>query len=368
MTRIRKSVCTAIAGLALGLFSFLIVKPPQTAGQQSFPQPNRKPACTCFCGDATFNSFRIFSAADVDAGKCYGGPLPADACGQAVNELPAAERAAVCQRLKASASANCPAVKAACGGTAGDGPKPDCQKPTPWFDPQPDCKDVQAPVVAINNRAVTVSVCGYPIFRGTQPPPYDPLAIDAYKNVMEGNVQSAMGSKVCCDKLRDAARTGNPCFPAVDIDCDGKPNDRDTFREGSSEYPDINLFTRSSNQNIDRFPPGLDPDDPNFMPWSTARDSKGVGDCPCKWELTSGKLTCSPDGRADHVYAATWTCPANGKEVLTTKYVKATGPCKEYKDTSRRIISFDEVYARAIDPLGFISTAILGGGCDRSQR
>jgi len=80
------------------------------------------------------------------------------------------------------------------------------------------------------------------------------------------------------------------------------------------------------------FPPGLDPDDPNFLPESTARDSKGVGECACKWELVKGTLTCSPDGKKDHVYVANWRCPATGKEVMTTKYAKASARCKEYKN------------------------------------
>ena len=363
MSRTTKSLYLATVGFALGFFCLLIVRPPGTAGQQSFPPPNRKPACTCFCGDATFNSFPIFSAAEISAGKCFGGPLPADVCGQAVNELPAAERAAVCQRLKAGRSASCPAAKAACdGATTQETPKRDCQKPAPWFDPSSDCKDVQAPVVAVNNQAVTVSVCGYPVFRGSPSPPINELALTAYKSVVESHVKN-IGSRVCCDKLRDAARTGDPCFPAVDIDCDGTPNDRDTIRDGVAVVPNINLFTMGAKQFIDPLPPGLGPDDPNFMPGPTARESKDVGDCPCKWELTEGKLTCSRDGREDHVYAATWTCPANGKEVLTTKYVKGSEPCQIYKGTGQSNMLFDAIFDRMTDPLAFMPTSLSGRGC-----
>ena len=334
MLRRRRSACIGVVVATLALFSFLLLNSPRTAGQQqNFPQPNRKPACTCFCGDGTFKSFNLFSREDAVAGKCYGGPLPADACGRLGGDMPAEQRRAICQGLNAGRSSSCPAVKAFCD-EQGDAPKQDCQKPAPWFDQPSDCKDVQAPVIAINNRAVTISICGLPVYRGAPTPPVNDLALTAYKDVISAHVQRTVGSKVCCDRVHESARTGTPCFPGVDIDCDGVPNSEDTYRSNSVSYPDINLFTKSGNASVDEFPPGLNPDDANFLPGSTARDSKGVGDCPCKWELTSGKLACSSDGQKDHVYTATWKCPANGKEVFTTKYAKASAPCKEYQRTA----------------------------------
>src|SRR5687768_10211322 len=177
MLRKRRPVWIFLVCVTLSLFSFLILKSPRISGQQNFPSPNRRPACSCFCGDGTPNSFNLFSSADAKAGKCYGGPLPADVCGKAGKEMPAAQRRAICDGLKASRSSSCPAVKAFCDEQGPDTPKPDCQKPAPWFDPPSDCKDIQAPAVAINNRAVTVSVCGFPVYRGSPKPPVDELAL-----------------------------------------------------------------------------------------------------------------------------------------------------------------------------------------------
>ena len=360
----RRSACIAVVGIALGLFSFLLFNSPRTSGQQqNFPQPNRKPACTCFCGDGTFNSFNLFSRVDAKAGKCYGGPLPAAACGRLGREMPAEQRRAICEGLKASRSGSCPAVKAFCN-DRGDPSKQDCPKPAPWFDSPPsDCKDVQAPVVAINNGAVTVSVCGLPVYRGAPMPPADALSLSAYQQVIIGHVQQTVGSKVCCEKVRESARTGNPCFPGVDIDCDGVPNARDTYEAGNVVYPDINLFTKAKDASVDNFPPGLDPDDPNFLPGNTARDSKGVGDCPCKWELTSGKLACSSDGQKDHVYTATWKCPANGKEVFTTKYANASAPCKEYQRASGASFLFEYSSTRPVEFLHLLPATIQSARC-----
>jgi hypothetical protein len=220
--------------------------------------------------------------------------------------------------------------------------------------------------VAINNQAVTVSVCGYPVFRGTPPPPVNEVALAAYRELVTANVQSSTGSKICCDTLRESARTGAPCFPAVDIDCDGIPNAQDTYRDDTIgiSYPDIDLFTRAPGAGIDDFPPGLDPDDPNFLPNSTARDSKGVGDCPCKWELMSGKLACSPDGRQEHVYTATWRCPANGKEVFTTKRAKASAPCSQDRRASGDAVSPLFYFAAGrIVSIFELTDAFIGDSC-----
>jgi hypothetical protein len=350
----RRSLWVLVVGLTLGILFVLVIRSPRAWGQQNFPQPNRRPACTCFCGDGTFKSFNVFSSEDAKAGKCYGGPLPIEACGQMGREMPAEQKRAICKGLKASRSASCPSVKAFCDGRGDDGSKPDCEKPAPWFDPPADCKEVQAPVVAINNRAVTISICGLPVFRGAPTPPVDDVSLSAYKTVISGHITETVGSRVCCDKVRESARSGNPCFPGVDIDCDGVPNANDTTQDSSIVYPDIDLFTKANNAKIDDFPPGLNPDDKDFLPGPTARASEDVGDCPCKWELTAGKLTCSPDGQQDHVYTATWKCPANGKEVFTTKSAKATAPCKEYKRTGSSSQLPEYLYPRSASLIGFV--------------
>ena len=254
-------------------------------------------------------------------------------------KLPEEKRARFCQKVKtqlnfSSFKDSCPVYESACEPEAREPPKekqpPEkkCEKPIPWFDSSSDCSEVQSPVIAINTGAVTVTMCGYPVFR-RDPGSRDPIILEAYRTAVRDWVRDRVGNTVCCNKLREAARTGMPCYPAVDIDCDGKPNQADIFDGGNETfYPDINgVFTRSEGAPIDPFPAGLDPNDPNFRPESTARDSTGVGECDCKWELIKGDMKCSPDGSQQHVYTATWRCPSTKAEVFTTKYFPATAPC-----------------------------------------
>ncbi|MFN6964296.1 MAG: hypothetical protein ACK4S4_11090 [Pyrinomonadaceae bacterium] len=325
--------CSVVLAAAASLYSPGRV----VVSQQNFPQPNRKPACTIFCGDNTMNYVVLAKPP-----ACWGGPLPADNAGGALDGVPPGDKAAICDSLKATQGdrASCPAYKAlmrACGGSGGGGKGSDrCDEPSlPWFDRGAACSDVQAPLVATQGDLVRVSVCGYSVFTGKNPIPGDKLALGAYLTIIRSEVQAQIGSKVCCDSIRTAARTGTPCDPSRDIDCDGIPNDTDVTRnpEGTYSMPRIDIYTLPKDGPVDRFPPGLDPDDPDFLPNTTARDAKGVGPCACKWQLVKGTLACSPDGRADHVYTAAWRCPSNGKEVFTTKRAKATQPCKEYKDS-----------------------------------
>lgn len=208
-------------------------------------------------------------------------------------------------------------------------PEKKCEKPAPWFgDSSNGCTDIQTPAVAINSGAVTISICGYPVFRHIPRGFTRDFELEAYRRAVSERVQQQAGSRICCNKLRDAARSGTPCYPAVDVDCDGKPNQTDVVSENGISFPSIDLFTKPAGSSIDPFPPGLNPDDPDFLPDRTARDSKGVGECDCKWELIKGDLKCSPDGRQQHIYIATWRCPSTKAEVFTTKYAPATAPCQ----------------------------------------
>ena len=202
-----------------------------------------------------------------------------------------------------------------------------CPSPTKWFDNSASCKEKRAPWVQVRGTSVAVSICGYEVFRGTIPNTTDKLLVEAYRQAIIGHVRSQIGSTVCCDQFRDAVRTGSPCDPSKDIDCDGVSNQTDTVTTSSVVLPDINIFTRASGARIDTFPEGLDPDDPDFLPDRTARDSKGVGECPCKWELIKGELKCGGGGEGRHVYLATWRCPTSKAEVITTKYAAASQPC-----------------------------------------
>jgi hypothetical protein len=202
-----------------------------------------------------------------------------------------------------------------------------CDKPVPWFDGSSGCTDVQAPVVAINNGAATVSICGYPVFVGTPPTIDQDLIIASLeRDKIRDFLQQRLGSRICCTKLREAARSGKPCYPAVDIDCDGKPNQADTITAGPMRYPDINApFTKGAGP-FDPFPPGLNPDDADFLP---PQDK-----CDCKWELMKGTLNCSPDGKQNHFYQARWRCPSTGNERFTRKEAPPSAPCSKPGATS----------------------------------
>jgi len=133
-------------------------------------------------------------------------------------------------------------------------------------------------------------------------------------------VQVRVGSEICCKQFRAAERSGTPCNPVADLDCDGIPNQTDVVSESGASFPDINnLFSRPEGAPIDPFPPGLDPDDPEFFP--------PADKCDCKWELVKGTLNCSPDGKQRHFYQARWRCPSTGNERFTRKYATPTTPC-----------------------------------------
>lgn len=201
----------------------------------------------------------------------------------------------------------------------------ECEPPTPWFDGASGCTEFRSPQLVINGGAATLYMCGYPVFYYKDSNLSDPLFANAYKAALRDQLLSTSSSKVCCDRFRQAVRTKKPCDPRRDVDCDGRPNKTDL---DSIKMPGINPFTRSDNAAIDPFPYLFDTSNSDFLPTRTARNSKGVGDCPCKWELIRGELKCSPDGKQDHYYKATWRCPKTGAEVLTTKNASATAPCE----------------------------------------
>jgi hypothetical protein len=315
-------VCAAVIGALLG-------SGQQPSSGQQFPEGTRKPACGCYiCGSPLFENFE-----DQAAAKPCAGILSVDACPVELAKMPKEKRDAFCQKVKTQLKFNsfrdsCPVYAASCEPDEKNSPpEAKCEKPNPWFDPSSDCSDVQSPQIAIKQSAVSLSICGSPVFRYV-PDSKDPLLLEAYQAALRDWVRQRVGSKICCNKFSEAARSGKPCNPQADLDCDGKSNQTDVVSEGEATYPDINnLFSTRAGAAIDPFPVGLDPDDPDFMPESTARKSKGVGECACKWELIKGDLKCSPDGKQQHVYTATWRCPSTKAEVFTTKYVPATKPC-----------------------------------------
>lgn len=302
-----------------------------SSGQQQIPG-NRKPACTCYCGGGSPLPFNLFDVAEIKAGKCFGGPLPEDKCGDYFKSLPNEQQKSSCDTIKteAKSTASCPVLKALaqyCEEKFPPDKKPDkkCEKPTPWFGTSSGCKDVQEPEISINSSGVSLRICGLTLFSNSDNPNYTRSMSDSvYAAALRKLVKSRIGSKLCCDKFWEATRNATGCLPAVDLDCDGIPNKTDTFELNPSMpdlFPDLNtLFSRPEGAPIDPFPEGFDPGDPDFLPPAEK--------CDCKWELTKGTLTCSPDGKQGHVYQASWRCTSTGNEKFTRKVLPATAPCK----------------------------------------
>ena len=316
-----RSVTLIIAATVVAGVIFTSAKQRSSAQQDPI---RKQPACTIFCGDGTFNTFSL------GAKPCWGGPLPAESAGSHFNELAEADQAAICRNLAAANKPrqSCPAFKTLaqlCKDKAPD--KEDCEKPTPWFGTPPaGCKDIQTWAVLTEGREVTLTICGEPVFRYVMQ-----REGNIYPGTLLTRVQESAGTRICCDKFREAARTGVPCDPRADVDCDGRPNEKDVLRDSPAEgqslfsgipYPAINrVFSTPEGAAIDPFPPGLNSDDTDFFP---PQDK-----CDCKWELMKGTLTCSSDGRQPHTYQARWRCPSSGNERFTRKEAAASAPCTQ---------------------------------------
>jgi hypothetical protein len=126
---------------------------------------------------------------------------------------------------------------------------------------------------------------------------------------------------VCCDLWNEAVAAGSGCNPEQDADCDGLPNDKDEavsfIPYATPELPQGLNGDQLTVPNIDPRPIGLELDE--LMPTEQCKF--------CKWVLASGKLTCSPDGKRDHEYRATWLCPLTGMQRVVTKRAPPTAPC-----------------------------------------
>lgn len=298
-------------------------------GPQSLPQSTRKPACGCYvCG----SSYELFDDRDKDCA----GILAEDACPVTLRKLPSESRAAFCKKLMtvrkfSSFKDSCPDLASICeSDSSKPPPKKDCEPRAPWQNVSSSsktrCQDIQSPQVSINQGVVSLSFCGYAVWSyvpRTSDGQVDHAFNNEYQSTLAKWVKAQIGSRICCDKFQEAIQRGQPCDPRVDVDCDGKPNGSDSVwpSEGGASLPDINIFRRSEGASIDRFPTGLDPDDPDFMP----PDEK----CDCKWELMKGTLTCSADGKQPHAYQARWKCQSTGNELFTRKEAPANAPCSK---------------------------------------
>jgi hypothetical protein len=236
-------------------------------------------------------------------------------CDDYMRNGPREVRTSICRQLRQGGGV-CTELAQYCSPEDRKPPDIKCEKPTPWFDTS-DCPDVQKTLLKIDKRSASVNItmCGSVVGSFWLPRNSGP---EVWERIRAEN-EPYWPRQVCCTKFRQAVRSGMPCNPRKDLDCDGKPNDADNRPE---EY------RIPADASIDRFPPNFNVLDPDFLPHSTGRASKGVGDCPCKWELVTGKLICSPDGKQPHEYRATFRCPSTKAEVSTVKTAPATAPCK----------------------------------------
>ena len=193
-------------------------------------------------------------------------------------------------------------------------PEKACAPPTPWFDSSPGCNESKSSQLVISGGTATLYMCGHAVFYHTVG--HDELFNDAYRAAIRDHLQSRGLDKVCCDKFNEAVRTGYPCDPRVDVDCDGQPNKSDVIAGGV--LPGIDgRYTEASGANPDAFPPGLTVG--AISPPTQCKD--------CKWELIRGVLKCNPDPTKRHTYEATWRCPTTGEVVQVDKLSKPGARC-----------------------------------------
>ena len=335
-------------------------------GQQERIPPNRKPACTIFCSDATMDYVVLG-----EHPKCFGGPLPARTAGDQFKDVSEEDRKAACEKLKTSdkTAESCPALKillAACKEKEAPPPEKEplkCKERSsdvPWFDPSAEgCQQLQDTRMNANWTAMnggtctlTLTACNYTaltyavnlvsekngkletVIFADRPTPAN-LASMGVRPIRRAECTPQLydalvgdhPNTVCCDVWREGVNAGSGCNPERDADCDGLPNDRDHYlnsapydappRPGSYQETFFGGAGDFNQDNFDPRPPGLSWDE--LMPNEPCKK--------CKWTAVSGKLTCSPDGRSEHEYKATWVCPTTGVQRTLTKRAPASAPC-----------------------------------------
>lgn len=272
----------------------------------------------CFiCGNRPGMHTAMFEGAD------WFGTLAWDACPiKKYSENNPEKLKGVCRKIKeelkfTSFKDSCPSLAPYCPEEK-KSPDTKCEPPAPpWFGDSADCKDVQEAQITATRTAITVYLCGYRIFTYSDKSVMnDPLMLPAYKAALRDALRANVG-KVCCNRFRQAARTGKPCNARTDIDCDGKPNQSDVDNNGVPEFGERAVRV-PPDSSFDPFPDGMTDDE--IAP--SASECKG-----CKWVLRSGELKCSPDGRQRHAYQARWYCPSTRVEVDKFHYAPATAPC-----------------------------------------
>jgi hypothetical protein len=171
-------------------------------------------------------------------------------------------------------------------------------------------------VITVSGGTAIVYICGQPIFHKADKSLLDPLFAEAYKAALRDHFEERIRGKICCDGFDEAVRTGKPCNPKDDVDCDGQLNKDDL---ADNHFPKIDAFNKPNPAAVEWYPAD------DFPPPTKPKDSE----CDCRWELTKGELTCSTVQTGQHSYRTTWRCPSNGREVVLTNYAPATSPCEK---------------------------------------
>ena len=200
--------------------------------------------------------------------------------------------------------------------------EPLCRPTAPWFDVGSECQDAK---LALDfEHGGRLMLCDIEIYRPSLVGYSDQQFAEYRERVTAALSRQLLGGRVCCQKFREAVRTGRPCDPTIDVDCDGKPNFEDVRVEtpgiGNSptvSYPDINVYSIPPGASVAPMPVGL-PSDRSLVPPSS--------ECDCKWQLIKGELTCGAPGQ-EHEYVATWKCPTSGAETVSRHYAAAGTPC-----------------------------------------
>lgn len=342
-----------------------------SSGQQSNIPPNRKPACSIFCGGNTPDYIVLGQPP-----KCWGGPLPAAEAGnqsKKLSELSAENRKGFCEYLKAKnpSSKSCPAYKTlllACEGT--DPPPPEkepakCKQrgeyDVPWFDPSAEgCQQLQDTRINANwtsanggSCTLTLTACNYTVLTyainlvstkngkleptsvaGITPTPTQLAAMGIRpigRSECTAQLYDALvgdhPNKVCCDIWREGVSTGSGCNPETDADCDGLPNNRDNYINSEPYHapPRPGSYQETLSEGKPDFNPADFDPRPEGLSWDELMPNEPCK--KCKWTATSGRLTCSLDGRTEHEYKATWVCPTTGVQRTVTKRAPASAPC-----------------------------------------
>jgi hypothetical protein len=303
-------------------FALLVITPsilmrPAQMQEQEKPPPD--PAIYTPAGPTCKKKVRLSPWVGTPVGRCL---LNIHVCGGRVDKYGLARRTGDCDDFRKVADALtdreicCDEDAADENQPTGDERPPErqCAPPTPWFGSPAGCKELKSPQVVITGGTVYIYMCSYAVFHYTVG--HDEIFNEAYKAALITRLAARGLAQVCCDKFEDAVKTGKPCNPRLDVDCDGKPNSSDFTPDGT--FPAIDgRFTEPSGTSLDALPGGL-----NLEAISPPDQCEG-----CRWELIKSELKCNPDPTKRHTYESTWRCPTTGKEVQVDRLSKPGAPC-----------------------------------------